>query len=110
MKSLDFSKFRKIMDKWTYLEAQEKENKLRDLINTNGLVMFFQKDKNMFGCPEQGRIAFARMKSEDDMNDANFIALNLSSDEPARHIIQSSDLDKIKITDLESVIKKILSK
>lgn len=109
MKSLILSDFKKWINN-SFQESGDKEAKLRDLVNTNGLVMFFQKDDSMFGCPENGRIAFARMKSEDGMDDANFVALKLSSDEPARHIIQSDDLDKLKIVDLEDVIEKIMGK
>lgn len=110
MKSPPLSKFKKWMISNNYLEDENKENRLRDLINTNGLIMFFQKDDSMFGCPENGRIVFARMKSEEGMNDANFIALNLSSDEPSRQIIQNDDLNKLKIVDLEDAIKKIVGK
>lgn len=93
-----------------YVENEDKEAKLRDLINSNGLVMFFQKNDDFFGCPEQGRIVFAKMKSEDGMDDANFVALNLSSDEPARHIVQSNDLDALQIVDIEDAISKIVGK
>lgn len=92
-----------------FLEDENKENRLRSLIDANGLIMFFKKDKEMFGCPENGRIAFARMKSEDD-KEANFVALKLSSDEPARHIIQSKDLDNLKIVDVEDAIQGIVGK
>lgn len=94
----------------SYQENEDKESRLRDLINTNGLVMFFQKNDEMFGCPENGRIVFARMKSEEGMDDANFVALNLSSDEPARHVVQSADVDKLKVMDLEDLVKKITEK
>ena len=103
------SDFKKWMVSNNYLEDENKENRLRSLIDANGLIMFFQKDKEMFGCPENGRIAFARMKSEDD-KEANFVALKLSSDEPARHIIQSKDLDEIKIIDVEDAIQGIVGK
>ena len=110
MESPAFSDFRRLMDKWdTFKENEDKEDKLRSLINSNELIMFFKKGDSMFGCPENGRIAFARMKSEDDV-EANFIALNLSSDEPARHVIQSKDLDNLKIVDIDKVIKKIVGK
>jgi hypothetical protein len=110
MESPGFSDFRKWMDKWdTFKENEDKEDKLRSLINTNGLIMFFQKGDSMFGCPEMGRIAFARMKSEDDI-DSNFIALNLSSDEPSRQIIQHKDLDEVKIMDIEDLIEKVSGK
>jgi len=90
-------------------ENEDKEDKLRNLINANGLILFFQKDESMFGCPENSRIAFARMKSEKD-EEANFSAINLSSDEPAQHIIQFKDLDNLKVVDMEDVIGKITGK
>jgi len=109
MESPHFSDFRKEMDKWdTYLENEEKENELRNLINSNGLVMFFQKNDSVFGCPEEGRIVFAKMKSEEGMDDANFMTLNLTSDEPSRYVMQNKDLDDIKVIDLEDVIKKLI--
>lgn len=105
----NLSDFKKWMTANNFLEDDNKENKLRSLIDANGLIMFFQKDQDMFGCPENGRIAFARMKSEDD-KEANFVALKLSSDEPARHIIQSKDLNDLKIIDVEDAIQGILGK
>jgi hypothetical protein len=99
--------FKKYLD--TFKENEDKEDKLRSIINANGLIMFFQKGESLFGCPENGRIAFARMKSEEDV-DSNFIAMNLSSDEPSRQIIQHKDLDKVKIMDIEDFIKKVAGK
>ena len=58
-----FSNFRNLIEKWDEsacaLQAQA-------LIETNNLVLFFKKDKEIYGAPESSRVIFARMKNPKD--------------------------------------------
>lgn len=120
MESPGFSKFRHLMDIWdNYLLEQDNENIIRSLIDNNGLIMFFQKDDNYFGTGEDGRIVFAKIKSQDeDMPDgwdeeATFTACNLSKaieGEASQHIFSKNDIKKLKIVNQEEVIDKLKNK
>lgn len=120
MESPGFSKFRHLMDIWdNYLLEQNNENIIKTLIDQNGLIMFFQKDKDYFGAGESGRIVFAKIKNEDDdmpdgwEDEATFTACNLTKavdGEASEHIFTKNDIKKLKIVDQEEVIKNLKNK
>jgi hypothetical protein len=115
-KSPAFSSFRILMDTWdTYLEEEEKENRVRSLLDGQGLIIFFSRGDSIFGAPEESRLTFARMKnpSEDDTNldDATFIALNLLDTlmgKPQQTMFKMQDISKLKILPKEKCEKILL--
>ena len=119
MESPAFSKFRSLMDVWdTFLLEQDNANTIRNIIDNNGLIMFFRKDKEYFGTGEDGRIVFAKMKNPNEgmpegwEKEASFTGYNLSKmlrGEPAQHVFDHKDIKKMKIVDQEKMIKKISS-
>lgn len=117
MESPGFSKFRSLMDIWdTYLLESDNETTIRNLIDQHGLIMFFKKDDDYFGCGEDGRIVFAKMKNPDeDMpegweDEASFTATNIGKmihGEPSQQVFDSKTIKKLKVVDSDEVIEKL---
>ena len=113
-----YSDFRLLMDQWD--EFSEAEDKINDLFGTNRLVVFFKKDDDFFGAPEESRIMFAKMKNNDDdishvRDELQFLAMNLarSLEEPTRVIMNIEDIEDLKVVGRDEVIdalKKLLKK
>lgn len=118
-----FSSFRGLMDRWDYHCAfQEQEDKLNDIIDKHEIILFFNKDKDLFGAPEDSRVIFAKLKTDDDdepmmpnfRQEAQFPAINLfkcmsGDDENAvQSVFSLKDLPKIKVCDRESAIEQML--
>ena len=61
MKYPAFSSFRELITIWDdYLLREAEEAKLNALLDN--FVLFFEKDKNIFGATEESRVIFARKK------------------------------------------------
>jgi len=114
--------FMDLVDTWNqYLESEDKENKIKTLLDGQGLILFFKKDGQIYGAPEESRLIFAKMKTPDeDVNDdwikeANFMALNLKKALLGKEIesmFSTKDLKSIKIIDrdeAEKLLKKLPS-
>ena len=111
MKSPQFSDFRNLMDTWDEAtNNQKKKDKLKDLIQGNGLILFFKKGKTVFGAPEESRLAFARLKEEG--HDGTFIAFKLEDALKGKSVkaeFGKDQLDEIQIIDREEA-EKLLNK
>lgn len=116
-KSPAFSSFRELMDIW---DENLKMEKVKSMIDGN-LVLFFGKDNEFFGCPEESRLVFAKIKSPDEDDDktwadeAAFLAYNLSKalnddNEVPKRLFYKKDLNDIKIIDREELEKLLLGK
>jgi hypothetical protein len=105
------------MDTWDmYLLESDNEATIRNLIEQHGLIMFFKKDSEYFGCGEDGRIVFAKMKNPDDdmpegwEKEANFTATNISKlirGESSQQVFDSEAIKKLKVVDSDEVIEKL---
>ncbi len=114
-KSPAFSEFRNLMDTWDKQVIHE--NTIDNFIDKNGLLLFFTKGKNCFGAPEQSRLIFAKLKSDDEdceedgwRDEASFAALNLQdalNGEEKQHIFSNKDLNSIKIIDKRALYEKL---
>ncbi len=105
-----------------FLQTSEAVNadiaeKIRTMIDGSGFVLFFEKDKQVFGANEGSRIIFASLKNPSDEEpsgwekEATFMAQNLSNiinGDGAQAILSKDDLKKIKVIDSESAYKKLL--
>lgn len=101
------------MDVW---DEHLKLEKIKALADGN-LVLFFKKDDDYFGCPEESRLVFAKLKNPDEdadegwADEAAFLALNLSRalsddyEEPPKKLFYKKDLDDLKMVDKEEVDK-----
>jgi len=113
-----FSKFRNLMDIWdNYLESEEKEQKVKNLLNGQNLILFFTSGNGIFGAPEESRVIFAKMKSpdqdtaEDWVDDANFAAFDLAKalqGKETENLFGIKDLDSIKIIDRDKAEKMLM--
>lgn len=92
-----------------WLEDKEaKHDKVRNLVSGQNLILFFTKDGNLFGAPEESRLVFANMKSpNEDMPDgwadeANFAAFDLIKalvGDRVENMFGKKDMKQIKIID-----------
>lgn len=108
------------MDIWDEnLDKEDKKNQIRRMVDGENLILFFKKDGDVFGAPEESRVVFARMKTPDEdtpdgwLDDANFIAVNLVKalmGDKTTHMFSSKDLKSIKVVDKDSVEGLLMKK
>lgn len=94
------------------MTEEEEKRDIEYLLDSQGIIFFFEKDKEYFGTGEEGRMIFARMKNPDDdtSEEANFTAQNLSkmiAGEPSQHVFSLEDLNKINVVSKDDVVKKL---
>jgi hypothetical protein len=116
LKSLGFSKFRSLMDTWDiYLLESENESIIRNLFEKHELIMFFKKENDYFGCDEDGRIVFAKMKNPDEEmpegweKEANFTAININKmikGDLVEHVFDINSIKKLKVVSIDDVVEK----
>lgn len=119
MYSLGFSSFRHLMDLWDEAVEQEKHaDQIHAMIDGNGLIVFFYKDGEVFGAPEEGRLVFAKMKQPDEdtnsdwVKEASFTAFRLKDALEGREVaslFQKKDLKTLKVISREKAVH-LLSK
>lgn len=104
-------------DEWCLYEAEIKQ--IGDVLDGNGLILFFRRGDDLFGAGEDSRLTFARMKGSDDedgeswRNDARFLALNLMKTmmgEPGESLFSMKDLPGIKIIDRDEAVTRLHGK
>lgn len=129
--SQGFSNFRQLMDLWdNYVFSESVHDELEKFLTHKQILMTFvypyskknkkSKESKLYGATEEGRLAFARLKSPnpEDPNDMqdSFSGLDLQalisnsdeSDEVQRiKIFNKDDIKKIKIIPIEKAIKKL---
>lgn len=114
-----FSSFRNYMDMWDEAlvrenkKKQEKQGKVKNIIDGKNLIMFFKKGDSLFGAPEESRIVFARMKNpdaddlpEDWGDDASFSAFDLIKalkGEPVENLFSMNDLPQIDVVTRDEI-------
>lgn len=120
--SPSFSEFRSLMDRWDHFVESNKS--LSELIDDHGLILFFKKDKEVYGAPEESRLIFAKLKTdkEDDpmqpgfLKEARFPAIKLSKlksngEEDSKEVVfGAEDIKKIKVIDREEALKLLEKK
>lgn len=104
------------MDLWNNTVLQEKQDIIRNALDESDLVLFFKKNNEVFGAPEESRLVFARMKNPDNdtpkgwSSEANFKAINLENalkGYKTETVIGANDLKKIKIIDKDDALKAL---
>ena len=90
---------------------------MRNLIDGQNLILFFTKNNNVFGAPEESRLVFAKLKEPDtDMPDAwgdeaNFAAFDLMKallGDKVQNLFGKKDLGDIKVIDPEQAEKLLM--
>ena len=117
MWSLGFSRFRHLMDLWD--GVVQRENNVQAIIDGNGLIVFFLKDGDVYGAPEEGRLVFAKMKNPDEEDEedwateASFAAFRLKDALEGREIarvFQQKDLKTLKVISQEKAVELLTTK
>lgn len=85
-------------------------SKLTSMLDGNSFILFIKKGDDVFGCSENGRLTFARMKDpaeEENLDDASFLAMNLkkmlAGDEDKEKLFTKKDLEDIEILDRDKL-------
>jgi hypothetical protein len=119
-----FSPFRELMDKWDRHQVlEEAEKSIHDLLDRHGMILFFKKGDEIFGAPEESRIVFAKLKTDDEddpmmpgfRDQARFMATNLlkamtgGPEDSIENLFGLQDLPNIKVCDREDVVKHLMS-
>lgn len=114
LETSNLSAFRSFVSR-TLLQEEEDLN-IKHLLDMQGMVLFFKKDKDYFGANEDSRVIFARMKHPDDetpsgwADEASFVAENLTKmiqGKPSQSVFSKSDLKSIKVIDRDEAIEHI---
>jgi hypothetical protein len=120
-----FSQFRGLMDIWDrHCVLQEAEKSIHDLMDRHGMILFFKKDDQIFGAPEESRLIFAKLKNdkpEDDdpmmpgfRDEAQFLGINLlksmfgSPEDSVENIFNNKDIPNIRVCDRDEVVKLLI--
>ena len=108
------------MDRWdVQLECMEKIN---NILDDNGIILFFKKGDDYYGAPEESRVIFAKLKTdeEDDplypgfRDEARFPAFKLMSllnDDPENSkesVFCQKDLPKIHVCSREEALDNMM--
>jgi len=111
--------FRDLMDSWDEQLRLEREDAVKAMLDNN-LVFYFSKNNDLFGCPEESRLIFAKLKVPDDDvtpawdEEAAFMAVNLSraltEEEPPKRLFYKRDMEGLKILDREELEKLLFKK
>lgn len=117
-----FSEFRYLMDIWDrHCLFENEEKNINDLLDRNQMILFFTKDGNLYGAPEESRIVFARLKSGDEDEDAGFkdeaqfLGINLlkalmgDPEESTQTVFKEKDIPHIHVCDRDKAVKTILN-
>jgi len=117
MKYSGFSTFRDLMTMWDeYLIKEDSDSKINALLDGGEFILFFIKDKDIYGADENSRVVFAKLKNPDDdlpngwQEEASFSAQNLSQTvkgSGSQHVFGVNDLNKIKIIDRDEAFDSL---
>jgi hypothetical protein len=105
------------MDTWDLWCEDSKH--VNDMLDGHQLILFFRKGDDVFGAPEESRLAFAKMKDgkdEDEISpkwkdDASFIALNLIKSmlgDPVENMFSMKDMPNLQIIDRDEAFSKLI--
>jgi hypothetical protein len=112
-----FSSFRELITKWDRcLDIQEEKTMIGDQLDRHGCIMFFRRGDDLFGAPEESRLTFAKIKSEDDditdqwRQEAKFIAINLIQallGQTTQNLFGLKDIPGLKLIDRENAVEHL---
>ena len=119
-----FSKFRELMDTWDkYCFFEEQEKSVHDLLDRHGMILFFKRGDDLFGAPEESRLIFAKLKSDDEddpmmpgfRDEAKFLGINLlksmfgSPEDSVENMFGQEDIPNIQVCDRDDVVKMVMN-
>lgn len=106
--------FKRTLQNWNNYLFQE--NKIQKFLDENQLIFFFEKDGELYGSSEDGRMAFAVMNDKDESKsikkEIRVLAVNLLKsieNEKSESMFGIKQMKKIKVLDRDEV-EKILHK
>jgi len=115
-KSEAFSDYYQYQALW---DESQRKDKIKALVGSNNLVLYFKKGDSIYGAPENSRVVFAKMKNPDEevdkgwLEEANFMAINLEKALEGRtqqEVFKHSDLKSLKIISQEEAESALIKK
>lgn len=97
--------------------TEDLQDRIRILLDGQNLILFFKKDGDIYGAPEESRIIFSKIKkpdsetSKDWVKEAHFIAINLSKalhGERTQNMFDQKDLKDIHVLDKDEAEKALM--
>ena len=110
------SSLRETMDLWDANLVEARKEAVKDLVEFPGFVLMFQKGSRLFAAPEESRLVFAKLKSDEDEDwkkEATFGAFDLIKalmGEKTQSLFGNEDMPSIKIIIDKEQMCKILDK
>lgn len=119
-----FSQFRQLMDKWdAHCILEEQAKSINDLMNRHGMILFFKKGDDLFGSPEESRLVFAKLKSNDEddpmmpgfRDEAKFLGINLlksmfgDPEDSVENMFGNQDIPNIHVCDRDDAVNMIMN-
>lgn len=108
------------MDKWdACLEEMAEQEAISDMLDKRGMILFFKKGDEIFGAPEESRLVFAKMKSNDEdmpatwKDEAKFIACNLIKSIIGQHVenlFGMKDLNDLNLIDRDDAVSELMKR
>jgi hypothetical protein len=107
------------MDIWDNCCMREEDSsaKINMMLDGQNLIMYFTKDNQLYGCSEESRLTFARMKhpNKDDANlkEARFGAINLYdalTGKITENLFSKKDLKGLKIVSKDKCESLLIKK
>lgn len=111
--------FRELLDTWdNYLALEAEKQAVEDHLDKNQCILFFRRNDDLFGAPEESRLIFAKMKSDDEdtthwKDEARFIGLNLIQSllgQMTQNVFSFKDLPNIQLVDRDHVVDELMKK
>jgi len=107
------------MEMWEEASKEEfVKNQIRTLLTGQDFVMFFKKDGAIYGCEEDSRLTFAKIKVPDEdskgewSKEANFLGVNLTKGlkgDRVHNLFSKKDIKSIEVIDKDEAEKTLIS-
>jgi uncharacterized lipoprotein YehR (DUF1307 family) len=111
------------IERWNEISEDKKrqefiQSQVKSLLASEEFVMFFKKGGAIYGCDEDARLTFAKLKVPDEdskgkwSKEANFLAINLTKGlkgDKVNNLFSVKDIKKIEILDKEEAEKKLIA-
>lgn len=115
---------RDLIDQWEHTRIlAEAEQSVNDLLDRHGLILFFKRGDDLYGAPEESRLIFAKLKSDDDddpmtpgfRDEAKFMGINLlksmfgGPEDSVENLFGQGDIPNIQVCDRDDAVQTIMN-
>lgn len=105
------------MDDWDDVLSEECTDAIKSMVGHPGFVLFLKRGNDIFAAPEESRIVFAKMKSDDEddiwKKEASFMGMDLAralGGEKMQSLFGMGDMKGLEVMPDKDIICKLLGK